>query len=105
MAWVWTCAEDNILIASPKISARTYWLGGDQAELRTLLANLEQFSIPMQVNNVSGPVAWVQGIDKTRRRKKTGEISSDRIYGTNIVNSNGRALMVFHQAAAIPRNS
>jgi hypothetical protein len=41
-----------------------------------------------------------------RRRKKTGEVSSGRNYGTNIfVNRNGQWLMVFHQAAEIPRKS
>src|SRR5689334_21744466 len=61
----------------------------------------------MKVNkiNVSGPVDWVHGIEKTRRRKKTGEVGSSRNFGTNIfVNRNGQWLMVFHQAAEIRRN-
>jgi len=59
----------------------------------------------MRVNkvNISGPVAWVHGIETSYRRKKSGEVSSSHNYGTNIfVYRNGRWLMVFHQAAAIP---
>jgi hypothetical protein len=54
--------------------------------------------------NVSGPVAWVHGIETSRRRKKTGETSSSRNYGTNIfVSRDGRWLMSFHQSAAISK--
>jgi hypothetical protein len=53
--------------------------------------------------NISGPVAWVHGIETSKRRTKSGEATSGRNYGTNIfVHRNGRWLMVFHQAAEIP---
>jgi hypothetical protein len=56
--------------------------------------------------NISGPVAWVHGIETSRRRKKTGEASSSRNYGTNIfINRGGRWLMSFHQSAAISKNA
>ena len=54
--------------------------------------------------NISGRVAWVHGIETSRRRKKTGEASGSRNYGTNIfVNRDGRWLMSFHQSAAISK--
>jgi hypothetical protein len=99
MARVWTCAEDNILIAPPENPHEHIGWAATKLNWERYWPTFEQFSVSMQVNkiNVSGPVAWVHGIEKTRRCKKTGEITSNRNYGTNIfVNSNGRWLMVFH---------
>jgi hypothetical protein len=56
--------------------------------------------------NISGPLAWVHGIETSRRRKKTGEASDSHNYGTNIfVNRDGRWLMVFHQSAVISKKN
>lgn len=53
--------------------------------------------------NVNGPVAWVHGIETSRRRSKSGEVTSSRNYGTNIfVNHGGSWLLEFHQSALIP---
>jgi hypothetical protein len=105
MEKVWTCAADNMLIAPPsnphahvgwaaiKRNWQAYWLVFDD------------YSVSMRVKkvNISGPVAWVHGIEMSKRRKKSGEVSAGQNYGTNIfVNRNGRWLMVFHQAAEIP---
>ncbi len=65
----------------------------------------DDYSVSMRVKkvNISGPVAWVHGIETPKRRKKSGEVSAGQNYGTNIfVKRNGRWLMVFHQAAEIP---
>jgi ketosteroid isomerase-like protein len=108
MARVWTCAADNILIAPPENPREHLGWTAIKLNWERYWPRFEQFSVSMQVNkiNVSGPVAWVHGIEKTRRRQKTGEVSSSRNYGTNIfVNRNGQWLMVFHQAAEIPRKS
>ena len=56
--------------------------------------------------NINGPVAWVHGIETSRRRTNTGDVSSSRNYGTNIfINHDGRWLMAFHQSTIIPEHS
>jgi ketosteroid isomerase-like protein len=108
MEAVWTCAADNILIAPP-VNPHSYV--GWTAIKRYWAAywpTFDQFSVSMRVTkvNISGPVAWVHGIETSHRRKKTGEVSSSYNYGTNIfVNRNGRWRMTFHQSAMIPENS
>lgn len=53
--------------------------------------------------NITGPVAWVHGIETSRRRKKNGDVSNSQNFGTNIfVKRNDRWLMVFHQSAVSP---
>ncbi len=60
--------------------------------------------MPVTRINISGPVAWVHGIETSRRRTKTGEVSNSRNFGTNIfVYRDGHWLMVFHQSAVIPQ--
>ena len=96
-----------ISLRSPAFSSAYLSISWNEAGGR-YWPTFDQFSVSMKVNkiNVSGPVAWVHGIEKTRRRKKTGEVSSSRNFGTNIfVNRNGHWLMVFHQAAEIPGKS
>jgi ketosteroid isomerase-like protein len=108
MAEVWTCAGDNILIAPPENPHEHVGWKAIKLNWERYWPLFDQFSVSMKINkiNVSGPVAWVHGIETTRRRKKTGEVSSSRNYGTNIfVHRNGRWLMVFHQAAEIPKKS
>jgi ketosteroid isomerase-like protein len=105
MEKVWTCAADNILIAPPG-NPRVYV--GWSAIKRNWAAYWPRFAsyrVTMRVSkvNVSGPVAWVHGIETSDRRTISGEVSSSQNYGTNIfVHRNGRWLMVFHQAAAVP---
>ena len=102
MEKVWTCAADNMLIAPPA-NPRVHigWL--------TIKRNWEavfvKYRVTMRISkvNVSGPVAWVHGIETSHRRTKSGEVSSSQNYGTNIfVHRNNHWLMVFHQAVAIP---
>ena len=58
----------------------------------------------MTAININGPVAWVHGIETSRRRSKTGEVTSSRNFGTNIfVHSDGRWRMAFHQSTVIPK--
>jgi len=95
MQRVWTCASDNILIAPPSNPhVRVGW-AAIKKNWETYWPTFHQYVVSMRVKkvNISGPVAWVHGIETAKRRKKSGEVSSGRNYGR---------LMVFHQAAEIP---
>lgn len=106
MEAVWTCAADNILIAPPvNPHAHVGW-AAIKRNWESYWPTFDQFNVSIRVTkvNISGPVAWVHGIETSRRREKTGEASSSRNYGTNIfVNRDGRWLMLFHQSAAISK--
>ena len=108
MEAVWTCAADNILIAPPVNPHSHVGWTAIKRNWETYWPTFDQFSVSMRVTkvNLTGPVAWVHGIETSHRRKKTGEISSSRNYGTNIfVNRDGRWRMTFHQSAMISKNS
>jgi ketosteroid isomerase-like protein len=105
MEKIWTRAADNMLIAPPA-NPRVYvgWSAIKQ-NWEAYWPTYAEYRVTMRVNkvNVSEPVAWVHGIETSHRRTKSGEVSSSRNYGTNIlVNRNNRWLMVFHQVVAIP---
>ncbi len=105
MEKVWTCASDNILIAPP-VNPVTH-IGWDaiRRNWERYWAQFDEFNVSMEdpTVNVNGPVAWVHGIEHSRRHAKTGQITTSANYGTNIFcNQDGRWLMVFHQAALIP---
>jgi len=105
METVWTCAPDNMLIAPPSDPHVYMGWAAIKRNWELYWPTFDQFRVSMRVNkvNISGPVAWVHGIETSYRRKKSGKVSSSHNYGTNIfVHRNGRWLMVFHQAAAIP---
>jgi ketosteroid isomerase-like protein len=108
MEAVWTCAADNILIAPPgNPHAHVGWTA-IKRNWEAYWPTFDQFRVSMRVTkvNIGGPVAWVHGIETSRRRKKTGEVSNSRNFGTNIfVNRDGRWMMAFHQSAVISRNS
>ena len=105
MEQVWTRGADNILIAPP-VNPVTHI--GWQAITRNwehYWSKFAEFSVSMQTSaiNIVGPVAWVHGVEKSRRRTKTGETSSSTNFGTNIfVAQNDGWLMVFHQSVAMP---
>jgi hypothetical protein len=74
----------------------------------TYWPTFSHFTVSMTVTtiNINGPVAWVHGIETSRRRSSTGDVSSSRNYGTNIfINHDGRWLMAFHQSTIIPDQS
>ena len=103
MEKVWTCAADNILIAPPNDPhVHVGWMA-IKRNWAAYWPLFDRYSVSMKVN-ISGPVAWVHGVETSRRLKKSGEVSGSENFGTNIfVNRNGRWLMVFHQAAEIPQ--
>ena len=108
MEAVWTCAADNILIAPPVNPHSHVGWTAIKRNWEAYWPTFDQFSVSMRVTkvNISGPVAWVHGIETSHRRKKTGEVSSSRNYGTNIfVNRDGRWQMTFHQSAMISKDS
>jgi len=105
MEKIWTCAADNMLIAPPT-NPRTHvgWVA-IKRNWESYWPMFDKFKVSVRVNkiNISGPVAWVHCIETSRRRKKSGEMSSSRNYGMNIfAHRNDRWLMVFHQATVIP---
>jgi len=105
MEKVWTCAADNILIAPPGNPRAHVGWSAIKRNWEAYWPRFASYRVTMRVNkvNVSGPVAWVHGIETSQRRTTSGEVSSSHNYGTNIfVQRNGRWLMVFHQAAAVP---
>jgi hypothetical protein len=66
-----------------------------------------EFSVSMEISaiNIVGPVAWVHGVESSKRRTKTGQASSSTNFGTNIfVAQNNSWLMVFHQSVAMPES-
>jgi ketosteroid isomerase-like protein len=105
MEKVWTCAPDNMLIAPPTNPHVHLGWPAIRRNWEAYWPTFDKFQVSMRINkiNVSGPVAWVHGVETSHRRAKSGEISSSHNYGTNIfVHRDNRWLMVFHQAAAIP---
>lgn len=108
MEKVWTCAADNILIAPPVNPLTHVGWAAIKRNWKAYWPTFDQFNVSMKITsvNINGPVAWVHGIETSHRRKKTGDVSNSRNYGTNIfVNHDGRWLMAFHQSAVIPENS
>ena len=105
MERVWTCASHNILIAPPTNPVTHMGWEAIKRNWENYWPTFSQFSVSMVVTgvNVNGPVAWVHGIETSRRRSKLGDVTSSRNYGTNIfVNYDGFWLLEFHQSALIP---
>jgi ketosteroid isomerase-like protein len=108
METVWSCASDNILIAPPTNPTTHVGWGAIKRNWEAYWPQFSSFTVSMTVTtiNINGPVAWVHGIETSRRRSCTGDASSSRNYGTNIfVHQHGRWLMAFHQSAIIPEHS
>src|SRR3954463_408506 len=105
MEQVWTCANDNILIAPPVNPVTHVGWDAIKRQWARYWALFDSFSVTMGTPtvNVNGPVAWVHGTETSQRRAKSGEITRSENYGTNIfVKTDDRWRMVFHQAAMIP---
>jgi ketosteroid isomerase-like protein len=108
MEKVWSCASDNILIAPPTNPLPHVGWDAIKQNWEIYWPTFSHFTVSMTVTaiNIIGPVAWVHGIETSRRRSNTGHVSSSRNYGTNIfVNHDGRWLMAFHQSTAIPEHT
>ncbi len=106
MEEVWTCGRDNILIAPPTNPVTHVGWKAIKRNWESYWPGFSRFSVSMVVTAISinGPVGWVHGVETSRRRSKSGEVTSSRNFGTNIfVNSDGRWRMAFHQSTVIPR--
>jgi ketosteroid isomerase-like protein len=105
MAKVWTRANDNILIAPPVDPVTHVGWDAIKRNWEKYWAQFDTFSVSMGEPTVSmnGPVAWVHGIETSKRRTKGGKKTSSTNYGTNIFtrDDSGSWRMVFHQAALI----
>ena len=105
MEKLWTCANDNILIAPPVDPVTHVGWDAIKRNWEKYWAKFEMLSVTMEAPtvNVNGPVAWVHGTENSQRRSKTGDVTRSTNYGTNIfVKNDDRWCMVFHQAALIP---
>jgi ketosteroid isomerase-like protein len=105
MEKVWTCAANNMLIAPPVNPLTHVGWAAIKRNWERYWALFDQFSVSVKVTNVNinGPAAWVHGVETSRRRLKTGGVSSSRNFGTNIfAHHDGHWQMVFHQSAVIP---
>ena len=108
MEEVWTRTAENILIAPPTNPVTHVGWEAIKRNWEGYWPTFNRFSVSMVVTmvNINGPVAWVHGIETSRRRAKTGDVSSSRNYGTNIfVYTDGRWRMAFHQSTLMPEGS
>jgi ketosteroid isomerase-like protein len=105
MERVWTRGADNILIAPPVNPVTHMGWAAITRNWEDYWSNFLEFSVSMEISaiNIVGPVAWVHGVESSKRRTKTGQASSSTNFGTNIfVAQNHSWLMVFHQSVAMP---
>jgi ketosteroid isomerase-like protein len=107
MERVWAKTPRDVNVAPPiKPVAHTGW-GAIKANYETYWGTLDELTVSMDEPQVAvqGSVAWVYGIEQARRRTKTGEVSASANFGTSIfIKEGARWLVVFHQAALIPRS-
>jgi len=106
MEKVWSCARDNILIAPPTNPVTHVGWKAIKRNWEDYWPTFSRFSVSMTVTalSINGPVGWVHGVETSRRRSKTGEVTSSRNFGTNIfVNDDGKWRMAFHQSTVIPK--
>jgi ketosteroid isomerase-like protein len=72
---------------------------GFWSTLETITVSMEQPTITVQ-----GQFAWIYGVEKAQRKLKNGQSQTGSNMGTSIfINRDGRWLMIFHQAAALPK--
>jgi ketosteroid isomerase-like protein len=106
MEHVWAQSPRDVNVAPPiKPAAHTGW-DTIKKNYQTFWSTLDELTVLMEEPQivVHGSVAWVYGIEQARRRAKNGEVSAGPNFGTSIfIKDGGRWLMVFHQAALVPR--
>jgi ketosteroid isomerase-like protein len=106
MERVWAQSPRDVNVAPPiKPAAHIGW-DTIEKNYQTFWATLDELTVSMEESQVvvHGSVAWVYGIEQARLRTKNGEVSAGPNFGTSIfIKEGGRWLMVFHQAALIPR--
>jgi ketosteroid isomerase-like protein len=105
MQRVWAQGSSDVNVAPPiKPVANTGW-DTIKKNYETFWATLDELTVSMAEPHVviHGSVAWVYGIEQSKRKAKNGQVSGGPNFGTSIfVKEKDRWLMVFHQAALIP---
>jgi len=105
MESVWAGTPRDVNVAPPiRPAAHTGW-ETIKKNYQTFWATLDELTVSMAEPQivVQGTVAWVYGIEQSRRKAKDGQISAGPNFGTSIfVKEGSRWVMVFHQAALIP---
>lgn len=107
MAQVWDISAEATNIAPPtRPVAHVGW--------PAVRRNYEQFwstlsrltvAMPDPAITIHGDVAWVHGVEQTRRIAVNGAVSGGHNYGTSIfIRRDDRWRMMFHQAAVISAN-
>jgi ketosteroid isomerase-like protein len=105
MERVWAQSPRDVNVAPPvRPAAHTGW-NTIKRNYQTFWATLDELTVTMAEPKIviHGSVAWVYGIEQSKRKAKNGEVSGGPNFGTSIfIKESGRWLMVFHQAALIP---
>jgi ketosteroid isomerase-like protein len=105
MERVWAPTTQAVNIAPPiRPAAHAGW-DAVKKNYVGFWGTLDELTVSMSdpAIQVHGSVAWVYGIEQSKRRAKDGTISAGSNFGTSIFIKDGhRWLMVFHQAALIP---
>jgi ketosteroid isomerase-like protein len=105
MERVWARSPRDVNVAPPiKPEAHTGW-DTIKKNYQTFWATLDELTVSMAEPKIviQGSVAWVYGIEQSKRKSKSGQASGGPNFGTSIfIKEGGRWLMVFHQAALIP---
>jgi ketosteroid isomerase-like protein len=104
MAEIWDQSENAVNIAPPtRPMAHVGW-PAIRRNYEEFWSTLKQLAVTMVAPSIveRGDTAWVYGVETTQRTTPDGTTQAGKNYGTSIfVRSNGRWLMVFHQAAPI----
>jgi hypothetical protein len=106
MQGLWAQTERDVNVAPPvRPKAHVGWSAIKQ-NYESFWGTLDEFAVSMENPTVvvEGSVAWVYGIEQSRRRTKSGEMSTGANFGSSIfIKRDGRWLMIFHQAAPMSR--
>lgn len=105
MASVWDQSAEATNIAPPiRPVAHVGW-PAIRGNYEQFWGSLSSLTVTMSdpIITVRGDVAWVHGIEQTRRIALDGAASGGSNYGTSIfIRRDGRWWMMFHQATVIP---
>jgi ketosteroid isomerase-like protein len=105
MEKVWSRGPRDVNIAPPiRPAAHVSW-DVIKKNYQGFWGTLDELTVSMERPEIEirGSVAWVYGIERSKRRAKNGEISGGTNFGTSIFVKDGSGWrMVFHQAALIP---
>jgi ketosteroid isomerase-like protein len=108
MERVWSRSARDVNVAPPiRPAAHTGW-ETIKKNYQTFWATLDELTVSMAEPRIviQDSVAWVFGIEQSKRKAKNGQASGGPNFGTSIfVKEGDRWMMVFHQAALIPKPS